>query len=79
MQIIDVVECIFGIARGEIDKMISLLKYTGLDTNKIDFIKKLIDEIANLGVFGKTSVTDLVIQKTNNRNEDEFAIISKKI
>ena len=54
MKIIDVVECIFGIARGEIDKIITILKYTGLDANKIVFIKKIIEEIENIGVFGKT-------------------------
>ena len=54
MKLIDVVECIFGIARGDIEKIITLLEYTGLDTNKIDFIKKIIEEIESIGVFGKT-------------------------
>lgn len=49
MKIIDVVECIFGIARGDIEKIITLLEYTGLDTNKIDFIKKIIEEIESIG------------------------------
>lgn len=34
--------------------MIELLSYTGIDQNKIEFIKKLIAEISELGVFGKT-------------------------
>ena len=77
MKIIDVVDCIFGIARGDIEKIITLLEYTGLDTNKIDFIKKIIREIESIGVFGKTY--DIVTTKTNNRNEDEYTIINKKI
>ena len=40
--------------------MTILLRFSGLDQNKIDFIQKIIDEIANLGVFGKTNVNDLV-------------------
>ena len=32
--------------------MIELLSFTGLDSNKIEFIRKLIGEISELGVFG---------------------------
>ena len=54
MKIIDVVECIFGIANGDIKKIFTLLEYTGLNANKIDLIKKIIGEIESIGVFGMT-------------------------
>jgi hypothetical protein len=31
--------------------------------NKIAMIEKLIDEVESFGVFGKTKITDLVLQK----------------
>lgn len=41
-------------------------------------IEKLIEEIESFGVFGKTKITDLVLQKQNIQ-DDEMLLIVKSI
>ena len=40
-------------------------------------IQKLIDEIEGLAVFGKTKITDLVLQRHNTQNDGRHLLVKR--
>lgn len=77
---ISAVDDIFGMASGNVNSGISLLKKAlpQEEKSKVQFVEKVIKEIQDLGVFGKTKLTDLVLQKQTTQ-DDEMQLIIKRI